>query len=162
VIAKIFYPIQREYLALKIQAFWKEFDDFQSATGEIYNGLSDPFLSVLVDTAPHRWHKIWTQPYTLVFGYVACRVTSKPLGCGGAKRTWGAFKHLKNGKQAHLSAEKLGHQTTVYGAACIEKSWALQASEERHGMVLESRWKDADIAYGKGVLYDWTPHESCS
>jgi hypothetical protein len=50
VITKIFYPIQWEDLALKIQAFWKEFDDFQSKTGEIYNGLSDPFLSI--------WHLI--------------------------------------------------------------------------------------------------------
>jgi hypothetical protein len=105
VIAKIFYPIRREDLALKIQAFWKEFDDIQSASGEIYNGLSDPFLLVLVETAPHRWHKIWMQPYTSVFGYVACQVTSKPLNCGGAERTWGAFKHLKNGKQAHMSGE---------------------------------------------------------
>jgi hypothetical protein len=159
VITKIFYPIQREDLALKIQAFWEEFDDFQSATGEIYNGLSDPFSSVLVETAPHRWHKIWTQPYTLVFGYIPCQVTSKPLGCGGAERTWGAFRHLKNGRRAHMSAEKLERQTTVYAVACIEKSRALQASEERHGMVLESWWTDADIAYGKGVLYDWTPCE---
>jgi hypothetical protein len=65
----------------------------------------------------------------------------------------------KNGKRAHMSAEKSERQTTVYAAACIEKSRSLQVSEERHGMVLESRWTDADLAYGKGVLYDWTPRE---
>jgi hypothetical protein len=104
---------------------------------------------------PHVWHTIYTQPYTQVFGYVACRVTSKPLGCGGAEQTWGAFKYLKNGKRSHMSAEKSQQQTTVYGALSLERSTAMHAMEERQGLVLESCWSDADIAYHTGVLDVW-------
>jgi hypothetical protein len=119
--------------------------------------LSDPFLAKeQAESKPHVWHKIFTEPYTQVFGYVACRVTSKPLGCGGAERTWGAFKHLKNGKQLHMSAEKSQRQTTVYGASSLERSRAMHAMEERQGLVLESCWSDADIAYHTGVLNAWS------
>jgi hypothetical protein len=117
VLAKIFYPIQQEDLAKKIQAFWKELEDFQTRRGQVYNGLSDPFLTKQqVELEPHVWHKIYTQLYTQVFGYAACRVTSKQLGCGGAEQTWGAFKHLRNGKWLHMSAEKSQRQMTVCGA----------------------------------------------
>jgi len=84
-------------------------------------------------------------------GKVACRVCSKPLGCGQAERNWGALKHLKTGKRSHLSAEKAERQATVYGAACIEKSRAIQAAEERGGFILETRWTDADIAVQMGL-----------
>jgi hypothetical protein len=83
-------------------------------------------------------------------------VTSKPLDCGGAEQTWGAFKHLKKGKWSHMSAEKLQQQTTVYGASSIERSRAMHAMEERQGLVLESHsWSDADIAYHTGILDVW-------
>jgi hypothetical protein len=60
VIAKIFHPIRWEDLALKIlQAFWKEFDDFQSKTGEIYNGLSDPILFWLLS-----WNMLFQSMYS--------------------------------------------------------------------------------------------------
>jgi hypothetical protein len=157
VLAKIFYPIQREDLAKKIQAFWKEFKDFQTRRGPVYIGLSDPFLAKQqVEAEPHVWHKIYTEPYTRVFGYVACRVALKPLGCGGAEQTWGAFKHFKNRKRLHMSAEKLQWQTTVYGLSSIERSRAMHAMDERQGLVLESHWSDADIAYHAGVLDAWS------
>lgn len=157
VIAKIYYPIQKDELSRTIQTFWREFDDFQTGRGVCYTGLSDVFSSPYAENEPHIWHKMFTKPYTAVFGYVACRVCSKPLGCGAAERAWGALKHLKNGKRSHLSAEKSERQTTVYGASCMEKSRAIQSAEEKQGLVLESRWTDADIAYQEGVLDDWSP-----
>jgi hypothetical protein len=45
VIAKIFYLILQEELAHKIQTFWKEFDDFQTARGPLYDVLSDALLA---------------------------------------------------------------------------------------------------------------------
>ena len=92
--------------------------------------------------------------FTKVFGQVACRVCSKPLGCGNAERNWGALKHLKNGKRAHLSADKAQKQATVFGAASIDRSRAIQAAEESNGVLLESRWTDADIAFQVG-LENW-------
>ena len=106
------------------------------------------------------WHKLYSIPFTKVFGKVACRVCSKPLGCGQAERNWGALKHLKTGKRSHLSAEKAERQATVYGAASIEKSRAVAAEEERNGWLVESRWTDADILMQVGLeCFDGMPGE---
>ena len=89
-----------------------------------------------------------------MFGKVACRVCSKPLGCGLAERNWGNLKHLKTGKRSHLSGDKAQKQATVYGAACMEKSRIAQAAEEVTGLVQASRWTDADVAFNLG-LENW-------
>jgi hypothetical protein len=121
VIGTIYYPIRNEELAVIRQTFWREFDDFQTKRGPAF---SRPFIfnEPEVETAPHQWHKINSiSRDAKVFGRAACRVCSKPLGCGSAKRTWETFKHLKNGKRSHLGADRAVRQATVYGAACIEK-----------------------------------------
>lgn len=82
---------------------------------------------------------------------MACRVCSKPLGCGQAERNWGALKHLKSNKRALTSAPKAQKQATVYGGACIERSRAAHAAEESTGALLESRWTDADIVLQVGL-----------
>ena len=150
VIGKIFYPIGDAELGRIIQQFWSEYDDFQTKSGPSYSRAwiwdsSDP---------DHVWHKIYSIPYTKVFGKVACRVCSKPLGCGQAERNWGALKHLKTGKRSHISGDKAQKQATVYGAACIENSRAAQAIEEANGLILETRWTDADLAFEMG-LENW-------
>ena len=53
-----------------------------------------------------------------------------------------------------MSADKAQKQATVYGAACMERSRAEQAAEEKDGLVLESRWTDVDIAFDVG-LENW-------
>jgi hypothetical protein len=124
------------------QTFWQEFDDFQTIGGPAF---SRPFIfnKPEVKTAPHQWHKINSiSRDAKVFGQVACRVCSKPLGCGSAKRTWGTFKHLKNGKRSHLGADRAVRQATVYGAACIEKGRSMQAAEETSGLVIETQWSN--------------------
>jgi hypothetical protein len=148
VIAKIYFPIWDKGLGEVLQTFWSQFYAFQTKKPPYY---SRPYIwkAREVEESVHMWHKYYSSPNQTVFGYVACRVTSKPLGCGGAKRTWGAFKHLKNGKRLHMSAERLERQATVYGAACIEKGQAVCAVEEKHGAIVESRWTDADIAFQK-------------
>jgi hypothetical protein len=66
----------------------------QEKVPPLYNGLSDVCLAKKqveslakkqVELEPHLWHKLYTEPHTEIFGYVACRVASKPLGCGGAE-----------------------------------------------------------------------------
>jgi hypothetical protein len=94
----------------------------------------------------HHWHKMYKAPLTTTFGNVD---TSKTLGCGSAKRNWGTYKHLKNGKRSHMSAETSEQQATVYGVACIEKCCAMRTLEEKHGIVVETRWTDADIEFQK-------------
>jgi hypothetical protein len=69
------------------------------------------------------------------------------LGCGSAERTWGTFKHLKNGKRSHLGADRAVRQATVNSAACIEKGRSMRAAEESSGLVIETRWSNADIVF---------------
>jgi hypothetical protein len=85
-----------------------------------------------------------------VLGRVACRVTSKILGIGSAERAWGAVKHLKTGKRAHLGSEATKMQATIFGAACIEKARALKVKKEKS---LEL-WTDDDVEFQLG-LEDW-------
>jgi hypothetical protein len=158
VIAKIYFPIREDDLGEILQSFWREFDAFQTKKAPYYS-RSYIWVADEVKSSPHLWHKMYTVPEYAVFRHVACRVTSKPLGCGGAERTWGAFKHLKDGKRSHMSAERSERQTTVYAGACIEKARAVRAHEERHGAIVESRWTDADVtlqseAFDKWVLDD--------
>jgi hypothetical protein len=158
VISKMFYPIGDDELGRTIQTFWREFDDFQTKRGPSYSRAFIWNSDEIKQGNCHLWHKLYSIPFTKVFGKVACRVCSKPLGCGQAERNWGALKHLKTGKRSHLSAEKAERQATVYGAACIEKSRAIQAAEERGGFILETRWTDADIAVQMG-LESWGGRE---
>jgi hypothetical protein len=82
-----------------------------------------------------------------VLGKVACRVLSALLGIGVAERAWGAVKHLKSGKRAHLGAEATRMQATIFGAACIEKSRTLKAEKEQ-SMEL---WNDNDLEFQLGL-----------
>jgi hypothetical protein len=154
VIGKLYYPIGDAELGDIIQQFWSEFDDFQTMSGLSY---SRPFIwesEEIKKGNDHVWHKLYSIPYTKVFGKVACRVCSKPLGCGQAERNWGALKHLKTGKRSHIGGDKAQKQATVYGAACIDKARAAQAVEEANGVIVETRWTDADLAFQLG-LENW-------
>jgi hypothetical protein len=150
VIGKLYYPIQNEELGNILGTFWLEFNDFQFRAGVFARSYIWSMKSAEND--PHVWHKLNSFPHTEVFGKVACRVCSKALGCGGAERSWAYVKHLKNGKRSHLSAEKSERQATVYGAACMEKARSIREAEERSGLLLESRWTDADLVYHLDVL----------
>jgi hypothetical protein len=154
VIAKLYFPIREDDLGEILQSFWREFDAFQTKKVPYYS-RAYIWVADEVSTSPHLWHKMYTVPEYSVFRHVACRVTSKPLGCGGAERTWGAFKHLKNGKRSHMSAERSERQTTVYAASCIEKGRALRAHEERNGAIVESRWTDADVTLQSQAFDNW-------
>ena len=151
VIAKLYYPMVDEDLGQVIQTFWSEFDDFQIKSGMHYARSWIWTSDEIKQGNCHRWHKLYTLPHTKVFGFVACRVCSKPLGCGNAERNWGNFKQLKSGKRSHLSADKSQKQATVYGAASFERTRMVQAAEEKTGLTLESRWTDADISFEMGL-----------
>jgi hypothetical protein len=154
VIEKIYYPSTPDALGQIIQTFWHEFDDFQTRHGRSY---SRPWIwdtDEIKNGEDHVWHKIYSVPFTTVFGRVACRVCSKPLGCGLAERNWGALKHLKTGKRSHLSGDKAQKQATIFGAACIDRARAMEAAEDFNGIILETRWTDADITTQMG-LENW-------
>jgi hypothetical protein len=153
VIEKIFYPLKDGELGDIIQTFWREFDDFQTKRGPCYSRDWVWKTNEIKEGKCHLWHKIYSVPYHPVFGKVACRVCSKPLGCGQAERNWGALKHLKTGKRSHLSSDKAEKQATIYGAACIDKKRAMDNAGDGGGNA-GSSWTDADMAFDMG-LENW-------
>ena len=82
---------------------------------------------------------------------VACRVCFNPLGCGNAEQNRGNFKHLKSGKRSHLSGDKSQKQSTVFGAASLERTRARQCGEENGGFLVETRWSDANLEFDMGL-----------
>jgi hypothetical protein len=130
VIEKIYHPIGDDDLGIIIQTFWREFDRRGSYSRSYIWQANE-----IKEGNCHLWHKMYSFKFTKVLGRVACRVCSKPLGCGQAERNWGALKHLKTGKRSHLSNEKAEKQATIYGSACIEKMRAKEEVKERFGVV---------------------------
>ena len=153
VIEKIYHPIESGALGEIIETFWREFDDFQTKRGGSYSRSYIWKTNEIKQGNCHLWHKLYSLPFTAVFGKVACRVCSKPLGCGQAERNWGALKHLKTGKRSHMSSDKAERQATIYGAACIGRMRAREHAAERNGNV-SSHWTDADMEYDMG-LENW-------
>jgi hypothetical protein len=102
--------------------FWVEWEQFQQRAGD---GFGRPWIWESPELRAGRsfeWHKLNSIPYTGVLGRLACRVCSKILGIGAAERAWGDVKHLKDGQRAHLQVNSLRKQTTLFGAACMDKA----------------------------------------
>ena len=78
-----------------------------------------------------KWHLKYSRHHTKVFGWVACRVTSKVTGSGAAERGWGDTKHIKSGKRSHLSSDKVRKQSTLYTASNINRARIMRQELER-------------------------------
>jgi len=109
-----------EELALIMNTFWTEFEDFKSKSGHFDKAyIWSPQNHDLVTGKSHIWHKKNSYVQTKVLGKFACRVCSKIVGMGSAERNWGDVKYLKSEKRAHLSPEAVQKQATIFGASCM-------------------------------------------
>ncbi len=68
-----------------MDTFWNEFKAFQNCTQPYHS-------SDCVTGKSYLWHDKYSLPYTVVLGFVGCRVTSKLCGIGPAERSWGGVK----------------------------------------------------------------------
>jgi hypothetical protein len=151
VIAKMYFPIRDEDLGIKCTTFWTEFNQFQTKQGPGFSRAHIWDTDEIRNGNDYLWHKLYSVPFTKVFGAVACRVCSKPLGCGNAERNWGSLKQLKTGKRAHLSGDRAQKQATIFGAASMERARAKKEAEEFGGVLVETRWTDADLTFNLGL-----------
>ena len=88
----------------------------------------------------------------MVFGYVACRVTSKITGCGSAERSWADVKELKSGKRAHISSAKAAKQATRYTSAALRRARLQNQEYENLNFVRkEARWGADDEMFDLGL-----------
>ncbi len=135
----------------KINQFWLEFDQYHKKEGQFGNRDHIWNSSDIQNGMSHMWHSRNSLRYTKVLGQLACRVTSKILGTGSAERNWGDVKHLKTNKQAHLSADRVKKQATIFGSYCMDKSdIKRQFSENETNPYLF--WNDEDFDWRFDIL----------
>ena len=70
----------------------------------------------------YLWYEKYSMRQTLVFGFVACRVTNKLCGIGAAERSWGGVKQIKDGKHSHFSGESTEKRSILFVSAKITQS----------------------------------------
>lgn len=100
-----------------------------------------------------KWHEKYSLHHTIVFGFVACRVTSKITGGGGAERGWADTKMIKTGKRSHLSAEKLLKQCTLYTGSNIRRARIIRAELARSDCLSrDACWGDEDEQFELGLM----------
>jgi hypothetical protein len=138
-------PAECRKVALELmETFWDEWTEFNRRNGETYDEDNDCWRSPMIDrNESWKWHYQYSYRSTKVLGKLACRVTSKITGIGSAERNWGDVKHLKSGKRIAMKSENLNMQTTVYGAACVEKAkMKIHADDNKR---LFQLWDEKDL-----------------
>jgi hypothetical protein len=76
-------------------------------------------------------HKKYSLPYTVVLGFVGCRVTSKLCGIGLAERSWRGVKQIKDGVRSHLGGESTEKRSVIYVTAKIQEARMRQHQMEK-------------------------------
>jgi hypothetical protein len=74
-----------------IDTFWNDCKVFQNCTHPYHEPSRWATYDIKKGNS-YLWHEKYSIPYTLVLGFVACRVTSKLCGIGPAKRSKGGVK----------------------------------------------------------------------
>ena len=117
--------------------FWDEYNLFERRK-EPFDKAGRWLTDDCQQGRSHLWHYKYSRPYTVVLGYVACRVCSKVLGIGMAERAWGALKLIKDGRRAHLSGESTEMRSIVYTSARMEQQRIIREEAERIDTVREN------------------------
>lgn len=112
-----------------VDLFWDEFMTFQKKTKPFHN-LARWNCAHARDGKSHLWHEKYSLPYTAVFGFVACRVTSKTLGIGPCERNWAGVKNIKSGKRINIGGESLEKRSILYATALINDARVMRKKNE--------------------------------
>ena len=121
-----------------IHIYWQEFKHFQNKPGP----FSKEFRWLTSDAREgrsHTWHEMYSLHHTMVFGFVACRLSSKVLGIGAAERSWGDVKHIKSGKRSHLGAESTEKRAVLYTTVRINEARMKREAMEK----VDAPWENA-------------------
>ena len=149
VIKSLFSGSTEKELHENLDTFWIKYKDF--------NNKNDPF-----DSNEFIWNSkdisygnsnLWNQKYSLtstkVFGFVACRVTSKSFGIWSAESSWGDVKRIKSGNISALGSDIYDNQSFMYTYDCIGEERivrALSHTDSKDGSHSHS-WNDEDQAF---------------
>ena len=104
----------------------------------------------------HKWHYKYSKPYTIVLGFVACRVCSKVLGIGMAERAWGSLKIIKDGRRSHMNGTSTEMRSIVYTNARLEQQRILREENERIDTERENNmFGDDDLVQVLDIIYSY-------
>ena len=136
-------------MAVTQELFLTEYTDFYNKIGS-FSG--DKFIwksKDIRDGNSDFWHTKYSLPCIKVLGFVARRVTSKFLGIGAAKRSWGDIKIIKSGKISAISSDVWEKQSIVYTSACIESTRIKQYHSDKNLNYYCSShtWNEEDDAF---------------
>ena len=130
-----------------VTEFWEEYEKFDNKEGP----YAKPHIwkaSDIANNRSHEWHKKFSVPHTKILGSFAYIVCSKILGIGSAERSWGDVKHHKTDKRAHLSADQVKKQATLFGSYCTKKA-EIKMQERQNDPYYEHTtlmWEEDDLA----------------
>ena len=85
-----------------LHILWLEFKGFQHKTGGPFDKEVIWLTNIALVEKSHVWHELYSLPYTVILGFISCRVCSKPLVIGSCDRSWGDVKIIKTWKRSHL------------------------------------------------------------
>ena len=111
-----------EKIGKLLDKFWTEHTAWKNGTG-VFGGRDYIYQSDLCSKGlSHQWHLQYSVPYTEVFGYVACHVTSKPIGTGMSERVWKKVKIVDSRQHCgRMGTDAMEKQATLYGSAKMKK-----------------------------------------
>ena len=103
-----------------IGLFWSECNDFNHINVPC-NDEKFIWISKYIRNG-HRnlFHHNYSLPFTKVFVFVSCRVTSKVLVISYAASSWGDVNVIESGKRSAIRSDVAYKQSIVYTYACIE------------------------------------------
>jgi len=152
VIRKLYAHKSDTNIGEMLNRFWKEWKDFKNETG-IYEKSHIWNVKDAREGNSAIWHEAYSHEVTKVFGFVACRVTSKGVGMGASERAWGNVKEIKTGQRVGLSGKKVEalsiisqthrlHQARVLRQLretfdCIDKHALWGEEDERFDLALD-------------------------
>ncbi len=104
-----------------IGTFWNEFKAFQNCSYP-YHEPSRWATYYITKENSYLWHEKYSILYTVVLGFVVCRVSSKLCRIGLAKRSWGGVKQIKDVKRSHLSGKLTEKRTILFVSLKISQA----------------------------------------
>ena len=127
-----------------IDLFWDEYKAFKDKSPP-FNRPGSFLTDGVFNGRSYIWHQKYSEPYTEVLGFVACRVCSKVLGIGMAERAWGDLKLVKSGNRAIMVGDSTEKSSIIYTSARLVSHRAQQVENDRVGYKANNMFGDDDM-----------------
>ena len=127
-----------------VDLFWDEYKAFRDRSPPFHK--PGRFLTNdAINGRSYIWHQKYSEPYTEVLGFVACRVCSKVLGIGMAERAWGDLKLVKGGRRSSMGSDSTEMRSVIYTSARLSRQYTKQEENNKIGINANNMFGDDDM-----------------